>query len=39
MVLVRDYASCHVARNILVMVVANNMQNIRWPKKSEFKSY
>ena len=25
-----DYASCHVARNTLVMFVANNVQHLRW---------
>ena len=33
MMLARDCASCHVARNTIVMLVANNMQNLRWPAK------
>ena len=34
MMLARDYASCHAARNTLVMVVANNVHKLRWPAKS-----
>ena len=30
MMLARDYASCHVARCTLVMIVANNVQKLRW---------
>jgi len=30
----RDYASCHVARITLVMLVANNVQQLRWPAQS-----
>jgi len=33
MMLERDYASCHVARITLVMLVANNVQILRWPAK------
>ena len=33
MMLARDYASCHMARNTIVMLVANNMKNLRWPAK------
>jgi len=33
MMLARYYASCHAARNTLVMIVANNMQKLRWPAK------
>ena len=29
MMLAQDYASCHVARNTLVMIVANNMKTLR----------
>ena len=29
----RGYASCHTARNTRVMIVANNMQTLRWPAK------
>jgi len=29
--LARDYASCHADRSTLVMRVANNVQNLRWP--------
>ena len=32
--LARDYASCHVARITLVMLVANNVQQLRWPAQS-----
>ena len=32
--LARDYASCHVARSTLVMLVANNVQTLRWPAQS-----
>ena len=40
MMLARDYASWHAARSTLVMLVANNVQTLRWPaKKSGFKSY
>jgi len=31
MMLVRDYASCHVTINTIVMSVANNVHNLRWP--------
>jgi len=31
MMLARDYASCHVARSTLVMLVTNNVQTLRWP--------
>ena len=34
MMLARDYASCRVARSTLVMIVTNNVQNLRWPAKS-----
>jgi len=34
MMLALDYASCHVARNTLVMLVANNGHNFRWPANS-----
>ena len=34
MMLARDYASCLATRSTLVMLVANNMQNLRWPAKS-----
>ena len=34
MMLARDYASCHAARSTLIMIVANNVQNLRWPAKS-----
>ena len=34
MMLVRDYASCHVARNTIVMSVANNVHYLRWPVKN-----
>ena len=34
MVFALDYGSCHVARNTLVMIVANNVQTIRWPATS-----
>jgi len=33
------YASCHAARSTLLMFVANNVQKLRWPQKSGFKSY
>ena len=40
MKLARDYASCHVARSTLVMMVANNVQTTQMAcKKSGFKSY
>ena len=40
MMLARDYASCHMARNTLVMLVAINVNIFRWPaKKSGCKSY
>ena len=29
--LARNFASCHVARNTLVMLEANNVPNLRWP--------
>ena len=32
--LARDYVSCHTAKSTLVMLVANNVQNLRWPAKS-----
>ena len=39
MMLARDYESCHVARNTLVMLVANK-QNLKMAcKKSGFKCY
>ena len=34
MMLTRDYASCHADRNTLVIIVANNVQQLRWPAKS-----
>ena len=36
MMLAQDYAPCHVARNILVMLVANIMQKQKliWPSKT-----
>ena len=34
MMLTREYASCHVARSTLVMLVANNVQTLRWPAQS-----
>ena len=34
MMLTREYASCHADRNTLVMRVANNVHNLRWPAKS-----
>ena len=34
MMLARDYSSCHATRNTLVMLVANNMQKLRWPAKT-----
>jgi len=34
MMLARDYASCHAARNTLVMLEANNVQTFRWPANS-----
>ena len=34
MMLAQDYASCHVARNTIVMSAANNVQNLRWSAKS-----
>ena len=34
MTLARDYALCHADRSTQVMLVANNMQNLRWPAKS-----
>jgi len=33
MMLARDYASCHVARNTQAMRVAKNVHNLRWPAK------
>jgi len=40
MKLARDYASCHVARSTLVMMVSNNVQTTQMAcKKSGFKSY
>ena len=33
MMLARDYTSCHVARNTLVMLVENSVQKLRWPAK------
>ena len=33
MMLTRDYASCHAARSTLVMLLANNVQKLRWPAK------
>ena len=33
MMLARDYVSCHAARSTLVMIVANNVQKLRWPAK------
>ena len=38
MMLTRDYASCHVAISTLLMIVANNVQNLKC-KKSGFKTY
>ena len=32
--LARDFTSCHMARNTLVMLVAINVNNFRWPAKS-----
>ena len=34
MVLARDYASCYATRSTLVMIVADNVQNLRGPAKS-----
>ena len=34
MMLDRDYASCHAVSSTLVMSVANNVQQLRWPAKS-----
>ena len=34
MTLARDYALCHADRSTQVMLVANNIQNLRWPAKS-----
>ena len=34
MMLVWDYTTCHVARRTIVMPVANNVQNLRWPANS-----
>ena len=34
MKLARDYASCHVARSTLVMLVSNTYKNLRLPAKS-----
>ena len=34
MMLAWDNASCDVATNTLVMLVANNVQKLRWPAKS-----
>ena len=39
MMLARDYAAYHVARNTLVMLVTNNVQNHRWPAKSLLVNY
>ena len=33
MMLARDYTPCHTARNTLVMLVANNVRELRWPAK------
>ena len=39
MMLAREYASCHAVRSTLVMIVANNVQTLRWPaKQTRFKS-
>jgi len=37
MMLARDYASCRVARSTLVMIVTNNVQNLRWPANLKHK--
>ena len=34
MMLARDYVSCHVARDTLAMIVANNVNHLRWPATS-----
>ena len=34
MMLAQDFASCHAARSTLIMLVANNVQKLRWPAKS-----
>jgi len=34
MMVARDFASCHAARSTLVMIVANNVQKLRWPAKT-----
>ena len=34
MMLARDYTSCHATRSRLVMLVANNVQKLRWPANS-----
>jgi len=34
MMLARDYASFYTARSTLVMLVANTVQQLRWPAKS-----
>ena len=34
MMLAQDFASCHVARSTLIMLVVNNVQKLRWPAKS-----
>ena len=39
MMLARDYASCHAATRTLVMIVANNVQQLVDCKKYGFKSY
>ena len=40
MMLVRYYASSYAVRSILVKLVANNVQTLRWPEKQQpgFKS-
>ena len=39
MMLARNYASCQTARSTLAMLVANNMQKLKWPANTGFKSY
>ena len=39
MMLARNYASCQTARITLAMLVANNMQKLKWPANTGFKSY
>ena len=34
MMLAWEYASCHAARGTQVMIVANNVQQLRWPAQS-----